>query len=250
MEDTMQMAEPKKSGSLKVILAVVAALIVLVGGGAAFWYTSGNIDGTWRSAELEKDLIATILKELPDYENEFGLDPSTLFKDPRVQLEVKGGKATMSVQYTVDREAFSSAYDTIIEKGYQQLLDEIGKKAKEFGITKEAALEQVHGKDYEKKIKDQFPSKETFMSQVDESIKEGAQSEGLTYDEKTGVVLAQIANGKVNQLMRVITNAEKKSDKKSDKKVLNDIEYSKYSRSGDTLTLEGKKKYTFKLEKS
>ena len=80
-------------------------------------------------------------------------------------------------------------------------------------------------------------------------ITEGAQSEGLTYDEKTGVVLAQIANGKVNQLMRVITNAEKKSDKKSDKKVLNDIEYSKYSRSGDTLTLEGKKKYTFKLEK-
>ena len=148
MEDTMQMAEPKKSGSLKVILAVVAALIVLVGGGAAFWYTSGNIDGTWRYAELEKDLIATILKELPDYENEFGLDPSTLFKDPRVELKVKGGKATMSVQYTVDREAFSSAYDTIIEKGYQQFLDEIEKKAKEFGITKEAALEQVYGKDY------------------------------------------------------------------------------------------------------
>ncbi len=246
MEETMQVAQPKKSAGLKVILAVVAALVVLVGAGATYWYTSGNIDGTWRSAELEKELMKELGKEMedPEFEEQFGVAPVTMIKDPRVQLTIKNGKANLSIQYQIDKESFSDAYESFRTKSYQNFLEEIEKDVKGTGVTKEAALEQVYGKDYEKAIKAEIPSKEEIMAVLDESVKESAASEGGSYDSKTGIVSATADEGKVNQLTRTITNA-----KNEGKKLLDDIEYSKYSRSGNTLTLDGEEKYTFKLEK-
>ncbi|MBY5034383.1 hypothetical protein K6V78_04810 [Streptococcus gallolyticus] len=233
----------QKKSPLKWILGILAAIIICLGAGSAFWYSTGDITGTWRSAALEKDLLETLTKESGDFSN-LGLKASDLFKDAKVTLTVKDNKADFIVSYKVDSAAFGAAYSKLVEKEYQTILVDAEKTASEYGVTKEEVLKQVYGNDYEKAIKALFLTEDKAIEEFNKSISENATKGGANFDSKTGLVTANSSAGKVNPFLRVITGST------DGKKIgLENFSFSHYKRSGKTLTFTGEKNMAFTLEK-
>ncbi|MCP1640387.1 flagellar basal body-associated protein FliL [Streptococcus gallinaceus] len=243
MENEVTQELAKKKSPLKWILGILAAVVICIGAGTAFWYNSGDISGTWRSPSLEKELMTTLTKETGDF-SEIGLKPTDLFKDPQVTLAVKDKKVTITVAYKVDSTAFGTAYTKMVEKEYQKILAEAEKTASQYNVSKEEVLKQGYGAEYEKTIKALFPTEEKAIEEFNKSILQNAEKEGAKFDSKTGMVTASEAAGQVNQLLHIISGS---SDGK--KVGLENFSFSKYNRSGDKLTFEGKKEYKFVLDK-
>lgn len=214
-----------------IIVSVLAGIVLIAGGGSAWWYVSGNIDGNYHAASLEK----AFQKEIEEKNTDSDIDYSKIFTDMDVDIKVKDDQAVARVTYKVDTDEAYKVYQDTIES-------------------------QLAGFSSEQKqfVKSQIPSKEAVISDFNDTIEESAEEDGLTYNSDTGVVSGTIFKGKVNRWSRKIevTNYNSELQTNDDDATFKDLKgikkgsttsYKKTS-SGITLT-DSSDSDTLKLEK-
>lgn len=196
----------KKRSKTGLIIGIVAGLLAVillsVGGYTYYLYSSGDINGTWRSSELEKKMEKTVSDSLSTYSEDYDLSLSKYFKDANVKMTSKNDKVLMTVSYTVDAEGISKAVYKFLDDQFEEQL--------------KAYLESSGGDsltDQEKQaIKDAYftnlPSQESLQKSLETSIKESAEEEGLTYDTKTGKIHGELFRGKVNRFSKTVSITE------------------------------------------
>ncbi|MDY4761433.1 hypothetical protein [Streptococcus thoraltensis] len=194
------------------------ALSLLVGLFLLVRYQTGQVQGYWRSAKLEKALVKEIEKNLSDVEEDAGVKLDDVLKSETVALDVNDDKATMFVSYNFDKEAFYKAYQESLTGS------------------------EYFGADYSDLIKNFMPSRNEIDKMVDEMLEKTAKEEGFDYDSETGKLKATLFEGDVHRISRTIEITEIGNDDLD----LDDIDIDegdklKYQKSKSDLVIKGKK---------
>ncbi|MGV3011377.1 hypothetical protein [Streptococcus thoraltensis] len=194
------------------------ALSLLVGLFLLVRYQTGQVQGYWRSAKLEKALVKEIEKNLSDVEEDAGVKLDDVLKSETVALDVDDDKATMFVSYNFDKEAFYKAYQESLTGS------------------------EYFGADYSDLIKNFMPSRNEIDKMVDEMLEKTAKEEGFDYDSETGKLKATLFEGDVHRISRTIEITEIGNDDLD----LDDIDIDegdklKYQKSKSDLVIKGKK---------
>ncbi|MFV8212206.1 hypothetical protein ACMZ62_08795 [Streptococcus pluranimalium] len=185
-------------------------------------YQTGDIQGYWRSANLEKKLIKEIEKNLSEVEEGSDIKVSDVVKSETVALDVADDKAVMSVSYIFDKEAFYKIYEeTMASSDYSSYLDD----------TYSALIESL------------LPSRSDIEDMIDDALEESAKEEGFDYDSETGKLEATLFEGKVKRISRTIEITRIENDELD----LDDIDIDEgdeliYDKNKSDLILKGKNK--------
>lgn len=197
------------------VLALLVGLFLLVR------YQTGQVQGYWRSAKLEKELVKEIEKSLSDVEGDAGIKLDKVLKSETVALDIADDEATMFVSYVFDKEAFYTAYqESLTNSEYSEYL----------------------GDEYKDLLKDFMPSRKEVDEMVDEMLEKTGKEEGFDYDSKTGKLKATLFEGDVHRITRTIEITEIDNDDLN----LDDIDLDegdkiKYQKEKSGLVLKGKK---------
>ncbi|HEM6117276.1 hypothetical protein [Streptococcus pluranimalium] len=203
------------SGVGFLVLALLVGLFLLVR------YQTGQVQGYWRSAKLEKELVKEIEKSLSDVEGDAGIKLDKVLKSETVALDIADDEATMFVSYVFDKEAFYTAYqESLTNSEYSEYL----------------------GDEYKDLLKDFMPSRKEVDEMVDEMLEKTGKEEGFDYDSKTGKLKATLFEGDVHRITRTIEITEIDNDDLN----LDDIDLDegdkiKYQKEKSGLVLKGKK---------